>query len=133
KMGRDTGERGRNARVPHNLPFWQWGTAEAWFLPGVRLSRWHGNESRWWTEFICAVRFSESQFLPHMEVHMTTKTFDVQLRKIDDIRPYDRNPRINDQAVAAVAASLAEFGFRQPIVVDGGGVIIAGHTRWKAA
>ena len=64
---------------------------------------------------------------------MTTTTFDVQLRKIDDIRPYERNPRINDQAVDAVAASLTTFGFRQPIVVDGDGVIIAGHTRWKAA
>jgi len=59
--------------------------------------------------------------------------FTVELRTIDDIRPYERNPRINDQAVDAVAASLAEFGFRQPIVVDEDGVIIAGHTRWKAA
>ena len=64
---------------------------------------------------------------------VTTQKFAVELRKIDDIRPYERNPRINDQAVDAVAASLAEFGFRQPIVVDAGGVIIAGHTRWKAA
>jgi DNA modification methylase len=59
--------------------------------------------------------------------------FAVQLRKIDDIRPYERNPRVNDQAVDAVAASMAEFGFRQPIVVDEDGVIIVGHTRWKAA
>ena len=64
---------------------------------------------------------------------MTTATYDVQLRKIDDIRPYERNPRLNEKAVDAVAASLAEFGFRQPIVVDGDGVIVAGHTRWKAA
>ncbi|HOL26934.1 MAG TPA: DNA modification methylase [Phycisphaerae bacterium] len=63
----------------------------------------------------------------------TTQKFAVELRKIDDIRPYERNPRINDQAVDAVAASLAEFGFRQPIVVDADGVIIVGHTRWKAA
>ena len=64
---------------------------------------------------------------------MTTQVFAVELRKIEDIRPYERNPRINDQAVDAVAASLQEFGFRQPIVVDANGVIIAGHTRWKAA
>ena len=64
---------------------------------------------------------------------MTTKTFDVELRKIDSIRPYESNPRVNDQAVDAVAASLKEFGFRQPIVVDADGVIIVGHTRWKAA
>ena len=63
----------------------------------------------------------------------TTQKFAVELRSIDEIRPYERNPRINDQAVDAVAASLSEFGFRQPIVVDEGGVIIAGHTRWKAA
>jgi len=64
---------------------------------------------------------------------MTNKTFDVELRPIDAVRPYESNPRVNDQAVDAVAASLAEFGFRQPIVVDGDGVIIVGHTRWKAA
>jgi len=64
---------------------------------------------------------------------MTTRTFDVELRPIDAIRPYEANPRVNDQAVDAVAASLKEFGFRQPIVVDGDGVIIVGHTRWKAA
>ena len=63
----------------------------------------------------------------------TTQKFAVELRKIDDVRPYERNPRLNDQAVDAVAASLAEFGFRQPIVVDEDGVIIVGHTRWKAA
>ena len=64
---------------------------------------------------------------------MTTKTYDVELRGIDAIRPYEGNPRVNDQAVDAVAASLREFGFRQPIVADADGVIIAGHTRWKAA
>jgi len=63
----------------------------------------------------------------------TAQMFAVELRRIDDIRPYERNPRINDQAVDAVAASLAAFGFRQPIVVDAEGIIIAGHTRWKAA
>jgi len=64
---------------------------------------------------------------------VTTTTYDVELRGIDDIRPYERNPRINDQAVDAVARSLEEFGFRQPIVVDAEGVIVCGHTRWKAA
>jgi len=64
---------------------------------------------------------------------MTTKTFDVELRPIDAIKPYEANPRLNDDAVDAVAASLKEFGFRQPIVIDADGVIIVGHTRWKAA
>jgi ParB-like chromosome segregation protein Spo0J len=57
----------------------------------------------------------------------------MELRSIERIRPYAGNPRQNDQAVDAVAASLKQFGFRQPIVVDGNGVIIVGHTRWKAA
>jgi ParB-like chromosome segregation protein Spo0J len=59
--------------------------------------------------------------------------FAVELWPIEKVQPYDRNPRVNDDAVDAVATSLAEFGFRQPIVVDGDGVIIVGHTRWKAA
>jgi DNA modification methylase len=48
--------------------------------------------------------------------------------------PYARNPRIAPEAaVAKVAASLAEYGWRQPIVVDAGGVIVVGHTRLLAA
>ena len=58
---------------------------------------------------------------------------DVKLVSIDGVKPYEANPRLNDQAVDAVAASLREFGFRQPIVIDEAGVIIVGHTRWKAA
>jgi len=57
----------------------------------------------------------------------------IELWKISAIKPYPGNPRQNDSAVDAVAASLREFGFRQPIVVDQDGVIICGHTRWKAA
>ncbi|MGL6196089.1 MAG: ParB N-terminal domain-containing protein, partial [Thermoguttaceae bacterium] len=57
----------------------------------------------------------------------------VELRDTASVRPYERNPRKNAQAVDAVAASLKEFGFRQPIVIDAEGVIIAGHTRYQAA
>ena len=57
----------------------------------------------------------------------------IELRDIDSITPYEKNPRLNDDAVDAVAASIREFGFRQPVVVDAEGVIICGHTRWKAA
>ena len=57
----------------------------------------------------------------------------IELRPIDSIRPYDQNPRLNDSAVDAVAASLKEFGWRQPVVVDADGVIVVGRTRWKAA
>jgi ParB-like chromosome segregation protein Spo0J len=57
----------------------------------------------------------------------------VEQRPLAAIQPYANNPRHNDQAVAAVAASIKEFGFRQPIVVDEAGVIVVGHTRYKAA
>ncbi len=57
----------------------------------------------------------------------------VEQRPLADIKPYDKNPRVNDAAVDAVAESIRRFGFRQPIVVDEAGVIVCGHTRWKAA
>ncbi|MGD0900936.1 MAG: DNA modification methylase [Thermoguttaceae bacterium] len=57
----------------------------------------------------------------------------IELRKLSDIKPYPGNPRQNEAAVDAVAASIREFGFRQPIVVDTEGVIVCGHTRYKAA
>ncbi len=57
----------------------------------------------------------------------------VELRPIESIRPYPGNPRRNDAAVDAVAASLQAFGWRQPLVVDEDSVIIVGHTRYKAA
>lgn len=52
----------------------------------------------------------------------------VKTVSIDKIKPYENNPRNNDDAVDAVANSIKEFGWQQPIVVDNGGVIIAGHT-----
>lgn len=54
-------------------------------------------------------------------------------KKISEIRPYENNPRINDGAVDKVAESLKAYGWKQPIVIDVDGVIIAGHTRYKAA
>lgn len=47
--------------------------------------------------------------------------------------PYINNPRVNDNAVDKVAASIKEFGFKNPILIDKENVIIAGHTRLKAA
>jgi ParB-like chromosome segregation protein Spo0J len=52
---------------------------------------------------------------------------------ITRVRPYANNPRLNEPAVAAVAASIRAFGFRQPLVVDEDGVLVAGHTRYRAA
>lgn len=57
----------------------------------------------------------------------------VEYRNVADLNPYENNPRLNDGAVDAVAASIKEFGFKVPIVVDSDGVIVTGHTRVKAA
>ncbi len=57
----------------------------------------------------------------------------IELRPLNEIKPYEKNPRHNDAAVAAVAESIKQFGFRQALVVDADGVIVCGHTRWKAA
>lgn len=57
----------------------------------------------------------------------------IVMKPWSEIRPYERNPRRNDEAVDKVANSIRAFGFQQPIVVDRDMVIIAGHTRWKAA
>lgn len=54
-------------------------------------------------------------------------------KKLSQLKPYEKNPRKNDEAVANVAASIREFGFKVPIVLDKNGVIVAGHTRFKAA
>lgn len=50
-----------------------------------------------------------------------------------DLREYENNPRNNDGAVQAVTESIKEFGFKVPIVIDRDNVIVAGHTRYKAA
>ena len=52
--------------------------------------------------------------------------------KTIEIKPYENNPRLNDEAIDAVAESIKRFGFQQPILVDEDMVIIAGHTRLKA-
>lgn len=52
---------------------------------------------------------------------------------IDEIIPYENNPRKNDSAVDKVAESIKEFGFKVPIIIDKDHIIIAGHTRYKAA
>ena len=57
----------------------------------------------------------------------------IEMRRISDLKPYKNNPRKNDKAVDAVAASIKAFGFKQPVVIDDNGEIIAGHTRLKAA
>ena len=57
----------------------------------------------------------------------------IKMLKLSDIKPYEKNPRKNNEAVKYVAESIKEFGFKVPIVIDKNNVIIAGHTRYKAA
>lgn len=57
----------------------------------------------------------------------------IQELLLEDLREYENNPRNNDGAVQAVADSIKEFGFKVPIVIDRDNVIVAGHTRLKAA
>lgn len=52
---------------------------------------------------------------------------------ISEIKPYEKNPRKNDDAVKYVAESIKEFGFKVPIIIDRNNTIVAGHTRYKAA
>jgi ParB-like chromosome segregation protein Spo0J len=53
---------------------------------------------------------------------------DIVQKGLGELSPYENNPRVNDEAVDAVAASIKEFGFKVPIVIDAQGVIVAGHT-----
>lgn len=54
-------------------------------------------------------------------------------KNVDDVIPYDNNPRSNDEAVEYVANSIKEFGFKVPIVIDENNIIVTGHTRLKAS
>ena len=69
-----------------------------------------------------------------MEPHINTSKMTIQEVAVDAVTPYDKNPRkIPQEAIDRVAASIKEFGFKQPIVVDKDMVIIVGHTRLLAA
>ena len=62
-----------------------------------------------------------------------TKVVKVVYKKIKDLIPYVNNPRVNDGAIDAVASSIKNFDFLQPIVIDKGNEIVVGHTRFEAA
>jgi DNA modification methylase len=58
----------------------------------------------------------------------------IEMLPVDQVREYERNPRLcNDSAVDGVARSIKEFGFKVPVIVDRDGVLVAGHTRLRAA
>lgn len=61
------------------------------------------------------------------------KDLKIIYKDVEDLIPYVNNPRHNDEAVDAVASSIKNFGFKVPIVIDGGSEIVTGHTRLKAA
>lgn len=57
----------------------------------------------------------------------------ITYRSVGELKEYAKNPRKNDPAVDKVAESIKEFGFKNPIIIDANDIIIAGHTRLKAA
>lgn len=54
-------------------------------------------------------------------------------KKIEELVPYEHNPRNNSEAIEYVAKSINEFGFKIPVLIDKNGVIISGHTRYEAS
>lgn len=61
------------------------------------------------------------------------KELKIEYKNINDIIPYENNPRYIEKAVDVVAKSIKEFGFKNPIIIDKNNIIVAGHTRLKAA
>ena len=57
----------------------------------------------------------------------------VIMMRLEDLKPYEKNPRKNDASVKYVQQSIKEFGFKVPIVIDKNNVIVTGHTRFKAS
>lgn len=65
-----------------------------------------------------------------MDIKISDK---IELIEIKKIKPYERNPRNNKEAIPKVAESIKKFGFRNPIILDSKNTIIAGHTRYEAS
>lgn len=61
------------------------------------------------------------------------KEMKIIYKNIEDIIPYENNPRHNENAVDYVANSIKEFGFKVPIIIDKENVVVTGHTRLKAS
>lgn len=58
---------------------------------------------------------------------------EIVYKKLEDLKPYENNPRYNDEAVQYVAKSIEDFGFKVPLVISKDNTIVAGHTRYKAS
>ncbi len=61
------------------------------------------------------------------------KKLEIKYIQIKDIKPYENNPRLNEEAIPYVMNSIKEFGFKNPIILDKNNVIVAGHTRLESA
>jgi len=61
------------------------------------------------------------------------KIMQIVYKKLEELTPYENNPRHNDNATDYVANSIKEFGFKVPIIIDKNGIIVAGHTRYEAS
>lgn len=61
------------------------------------------------------------------------KELKIIYKKIDELKPYENNPRMNENAVDSCKKSIQEFGFKVPIVIDKDDVVVSGHTRLKAS
>lgn len=64
---------------------------------------------------------------------MNFKEEQIVYKNVDELIPYQNNPRINKEAVKYVSESIKNYGFRNPIILDKNNVIIAGHTRLESA
>ena len=84
-------------------------------------------------EFFVIAKARISEAMERREKLFASGKMKVIEKATAELKPYENNPRINDNAVDAVAKSISEFGFKVPIVIDSANVIICGHTRWRAA
>ena len=72
------------------------------------------------------------QYAPIIKNTERRKYMNIQTINIKDLKPYEKNPRHNDDAVKYVAESIKQFGVKVPLVIDKDNVIVCGHTRYKA-
>lgn len=83
---------------------------------------------------VAQIRMKEAAERWERAINLMSKSkTDIVEKATGELIPYENNARDNDGAVDAVAKSIAEFGFQVPIIIDSGNVIVAGHTRLKAA
>src|SRR4051812_23633386 len=78
-------------------------------------------------------RFIAAAANPHVWVEQMKESMQIEIRNIETLAPYARNPRRNDHAVEQMVTSIREFGFKIPILIRSDGEVVDGHLRLKAA